>query len=118
MGGIHSLFIADSGRLLNAPCIAHAGRLLNALRQHTAHELKTSMDSLKMITAWDTLMLQVSRVHVQGEKVIVLSCPYVEPAATEHLRLHLIPVKMGNLYSATTSCMHTNLMVVCTLPIV
>ena len=39
---------------------AGAGRLLNALRQHSAHELRTSMDRLKLITAWDMHMLQVS----------------------------------------------------------
>ena len=60
--------MADLERLLKAISTAHAGRLLNALRQHSAHECKTSMDSLKMITAWDTRMLQVSRMSsTQGE---------------------------------------------------
>lgn len=119
LGGTDSLSIADLGRLLNAPYIAHAGRLLNALRQHTAHELKTSMDSLKLITAWDTRMLQVSRVSctkresiavVYGQAVHMLrtaSCNRTS-AFTPHSCQKGQPFSCSNFLRAHQShgCMH------------
>ena len=50
----------DSHYCTQCHAITDTGKLLNALRQHSAHELRTSMDGLKLITAWDTRMLQVS----------------------------------------------------------
>ena len=48
-------------QLCSDPCMLWdcAGALLNALRQQTAQQLRASMDSLVLVTAWQPGMLQV-----------------------------------------------------------
>lgn len=42
------------------PSYVTAGRLFNALQQHTAHQLGVPLDSLQLMTAWNKSTLQVS----------------------------------------------------------
>ena len=37
------------------------GRLVNALRQECVHQLGVPMDNLRLVTAWDSSRLQVSK---------------------------------------------------------
>lgn len=55
-------------------CQAVAGRLLNALRQESGHQSGTSMDNLKLVTAWDKSVLQVSSCKVMVGACIALVC--------------------------------------------
>ena len=66
IGPCAQLVSVTSTNVKQTVSLYNAGRLLNALRQHSAHKLRTSMDSLKLITAWDTRMLQVSAISTKS----------------------------------------------------
>lgn len=73
--------LLTSGRTLNLSQLFQPGTFLNALRQQTARVLRQPLDTLQLVTAWDTSKLRNAELAVQIDGL------QIQGAAFEGVRL-------------------------------